>query len=411
MTVQNTPNFIDYAGDDVTTVFPFTFRVDDIAWLSVDFLDDFDQFNLNADQDASPGGNATYLVAPPSPGMGGPDPTFRILRTTSQVQDLNYTRYDAFDAESTEDALDKLTMITQDMTSVAVSNTLLLTTGISPGHQHVLADITDYVPPLGTVPGGTITGQMMIWDNGLPAWVLTPYLMPVADGTVGQVLTTDGAGNVSFAAAGGGGWADGESGHFLTDLLLTSSLPSLEFFEIGGPVDEKGWRLFADSGDFWFRTYNDADDAEDNIFRVSRTGNVIDTLDFLCPLNGFDQEFQRIVFRDIAYNLDIQTTVGTSQSLQYLFGPCFDVDFVNTTGSPVLVNINGGPPAGRYGQVVVRIKQHAASVRTITWSFDTFRFQGGVQHPLTSILGGYSVYTLETFDAGASWEVTGEDYS
>jgi hypothetical protein len=207
MTVQNTANFVDYVGDDATTVFNFTFRVDDISWLSVDFIDDFDQFNINLDQDASPGGNATYLVAPPSPGMGGPDPSFRITRTTPQSQLLAYTRYDPFDSLSHESALDRLTMQVQDTgTTLSVgdanlqlqidTNLLLITTGLSPGHQHVVADIIDFGAHTDPTADENITGQ---WDfinnNGIRVFsagfvdggqfrVATSYLEVLALGAV-----------------------------------------------------------------------------------------------------------------------------------------------------------------------------------------------------------------------------------
>lgn len=154
MTVQNTPSFVDFVGDDVQTSFPFTFRADDVSWLSVDFTDNFDQFLLNLDQENNPGGSVEYTVAPPSPGMGGPDPSFRVMRVVPADQNLAYTRYDPFDSASHESALDKLTMILQDQVTAldAVetdlqaqidANLLLLTTGVSPGHQHVEADIID----------------------------------------------------------------------------------------------------------------------------------------------------------------------------------------------------------------------------------------------------------------------------
>lgn len=192
MTVQNTPNFVDYVGNDAQTSFPFTFRVDDVSWLSVDFTDDFDQFLLNADQEASPGGSVEYLVAPPSPGMGGPDPSFRVTRTTPQAQLLDYARYDAFDSESHESALDRLTMQIQDLdTVVAVAdaalqaqitaNNLLITTGLSPGHQHVIADIIDAVNLL---PASTVEGSMVRWDVGANQYVATEALLGFIDNSM-----------------------------------------------------------------------------------------------------------------------------------------------------------------------------------------------------------------------------------
>lgn len=108
MTVQNTTPAVTFVGTGAQTSFPFTFRCDDVAWLSVDYLTNFDQFLLNPDQDANPGGSVEYTVAPPL------NQELTVIRATEQDQQLDYTRYDPFDSESHEDALDKLTMIVQD---------------------------------------------------------------------------------------------------------------------------------------------------------------------------------------------------------------------------------------------------------------------------------------------------------
>ncbi len=108
MTVQDTPSEVTFVGNGAQTSFAFTFRVDDIAWLSVDFTTDFDQFTLNADQDLSPGGSVDYTVAPPNL------QELTVTRLTPLEQNLDYTRYDPFDSESHEFGLDKLTMEIQD---------------------------------------------------------------------------------------------------------------------------------------------------------------------------------------------------------------------------------------------------------------------------------------------------------
>ncbi len=51
---------------------------------------------------------------------------------------------------------------------------------------------------------GFFIGRMSLGTDG----VLNRYLMPAADGTVGQVMTTDGSGNVTFQDATGGGTLD-----------------------------------------------------------------------------------------------------------------------------------------------------------------------------------------------------------
>jgi hypothetical protein len=109
MTVQDVTQFVDYVGDGAQTNFAFVFRVDDPAWVQISFPTGFLSLNLNSNQDTTPGGSIDYSVAPPIGQLVG------ITRGTPKDQDLDYTRYDAFDSESHEDALDKLTMLIQDL--------------------------------------------------------------------------------------------------------------------------------------------------------------------------------------------------------------------------------------------------------------------------------------------------------
>ncbi|MCK4898585.1 MAG: hypothetical protein KAS38_07400 [Anaerolineales bacterium] len=109
MTVQDVQQNVEYVGNGAQTNFVFVFRVDDPAWVSISFPDNFSALNVNANQDTTPGGSIDYSVAPPSGQSVG------IARSTPKDQDLDYTRYDAFDSESHEDALDKLTMLIQDL--------------------------------------------------------------------------------------------------------------------------------------------------------------------------------------------------------------------------------------------------------------------------------------------------------
>jgi len=113
MTVQDVQQFIEYTGNGAQTDFAFVFRADDTAWIAINFTDDFDSITLNADQDIAPGGTLSYFVAPPSGQL------VRIERQTPKNQNLDYTRYDAFDSESHEDTLDKLTMLIQDLCETA----------------------------------------------------------------------------------------------------------------------------------------------------------------------------------------------------------------------------------------------------------------------------------------------------
>lgn len=49
-----------------------------------------------------------------------------------------------------------------------------------------------------SLPTGTIDGQIIQWSTSAADWILSSYTLPTADGTSGQVLTTNGAGAVAF---------------------------------------------------------------------------------------------------------------------------------------------------------------------------------------------------------------------
>jgi len=108
MTVQDVTSEETFVGNGATTSFAFSFRCDDIAWLTLSYLTNFDQILLNGDQEGSPGGSIEYTVAPPL------DQQITIIRNVPLTQLMNYTRHGPFDSESHETALDKVTMAIQD---------------------------------------------------------------------------------------------------------------------------------------------------------------------------------------------------------------------------------------------------------------------------------------------------------
>ncbi len=109
MTVQNVTPLIQYTGNGAQTSFAFNFRSDQVLWISADFTDNLSAINLNVDQDNDPGGFVEYSVAPPNGQI------INIDRAVPITQETDYTRYDPFDSEASEDAYDKLTMIVQDL--------------------------------------------------------------------------------------------------------------------------------------------------------------------------------------------------------------------------------------------------------------------------------------------------------
>lgn len=122
MTVSTTTNRIDYQGDGSTTVFPIPFKFLDNSHLLVytKTAEDPDSEALQtitthytvtgAGDDT--GGTLTMITAPAS-GVN-----LSIIRNTPATQLEDYVENDLFDADSHEDALDKLTMLIQDLDEV-----------------------------------------------------------------------------------------------------------------------------------------------------------------------------------------------------------------------------------------------------------------------------------------------------
>ena len=112
MTIATSTNKVNLVTNGVTVSFPFSFKVTDDAHLKV-YLDDVLEssgftINRNPDQDVAAGGTVDYTIPPPA-GI------LTLLRDVPILQDVDYTPYDAFPAETHEGALDELTMICQQI--------------------------------------------------------------------------------------------------------------------------------------------------------------------------------------------------------------------------------------------------------------------------------------------------------
>jgi hypothetical protein len=138
MTVQDVDSEVTFTGNGSTTSFPFTFKCDDVAWLTLSYLVNFDQILLNGNQDTSPGGSVEYLAAPPL------DQSIVLSRNVPLTQIVDYTRYGPFDSESHEDALDKLTMAIQDTNK----NTALKSKSVTMENPDAAEDITLFYTPV-----------------------------------------------------------------------------------------------------------------------------------------------------------------------------------------------------------------------------------------------------------------------
>ena len=118
MTVSTTTNKAIHTGDGILTQFAYTYRLDADTDMRV-YLDDVIQpsgYTITRNPDDI-GGVVDFDVAP------GSGIVVTLLRYIEFTQETDYVPYDPFPAESHEDALDKLTMITQQIQEQVDRNT------------------------------------------------------------------------------------------------------------------------------------------------------------------------------------------------------------------------------------------------------------------------------------------------
>lgn len=135
MTVSSTTTKNSYSGDGSTTVFSYTFKIFDEDDIAVILRDDTTgtettqtittHYSVSGVGSAG-GGNITFVTAPAS------GKTVVLLRATPLTQLTDYTPNDPFPAEAHEDALDKLTFLTQQIQeeldrSIKISRTNTMT--------------------------------------------------------------------------------------------------------------------------------------------------------------------------------------------------------------------------------------------------------------------------------------------
>jgi hypothetical protein len=117
MTVSSTTTKVSYAGNGATTVFAYTFKIFAAADLEVvlrsaagvEAVQTITTHYTVSGAGADAGGNVTFVTAPAS-GV-----TVIIRRALALTQGTDYVENDPFPANSHEDALDRLTFITQQM--------------------------------------------------------------------------------------------------------------------------------------------------------------------------------------------------------------------------------------------------------------------------------------------------------
>lgn len=117
MTIQSQTSSINYTGNGRTTVFAYNFKTTDQTWLQV-YINRVlktltTDYSVSGVGSAS-GGNITFVTAPSNGSV-----VYIARSNIPTTQLVDYTANDSFPAETHEAALDKLTMLIQQLTAQA----------------------------------------------------------------------------------------------------------------------------------------------------------------------------------------------------------------------------------------------------------------------------------------------------
>ena len=117
MTIQSQTSSINYTGNGGTTVFAYNFKTTDQTWLQV-YINGVlktltTDYSVSGVGSAS-GGNITFVTAPSNGSV-----VYIARSNIPTTQLVDYTANDSFPAETHEEALDKLTMLIQQLTAQA----------------------------------------------------------------------------------------------------------------------------------------------------------------------------------------------------------------------------------------------------------------------------------------------------
>lgn len=170
MTVQTTTNQINYTGDGATTVFPYTFLVDDKTWLKVyvnGTLQTVDTQYAVSGLGQESGGNVTFTTAPPSAS------SVIIARTNvPATQLIDFQVNEEFPPDDVEDGLDKLTVLIQQVTINVLRAVQIPSTDITGLNQ--------------TLPSAATRANMVIKFDAQGNANVAPYNSVIPEGTFQQ---------------------------------------------------------------------------------------------------------------------------------------------------------------------------------------------------------------------------------
>jgi hypothetical protein len=186
MTVSSATSRNEYNGNAATLIFAYTFRILDEDHISV-YVDGVlktitTHYTVSGVGDLG-GGSITFLAAPAS-GTGN----VVFIRNVPVTQETDYVENDPFPAESHEEALDKLTMIVQQLDDLLLTSLRVPLTEGDPGELPAAASrASKYL-------AFDVDGFPVMTAGTTSTYVVTPFMETVLDDvTAADARTTLGA--------------------------------------------------------------------------------------------------------------------------------------------------------------------------------------------------------------------------
>ena len=96
------------------------------------------------------------------------------------------------------------------------------------------------------------------------------------------------------------------------------------------------------------------------------------------------------------------TPSGTAQTCTYSTSQSYEIDLGSTTGN-ITITLSGGPPTGKYGEMIIKVTQHNTINRTIVWAGGIFEWPGGTTPVMSTGADAVDIYHFSTWNGGTNW--------
>ena len=263
MTIQNTTirKAGPSQGNGVTTVFPFTFKVFTATDILVTYLDALGvesvlvlstnyTVSLNADQNTSPGGSVTLLVAPA---------TATYITLTSQVtntQNLSLTNSGGFYPQSINDALDRTVIQVQQLAEV-VSRCIVVAVSSTQTAAQLLASIyASAASAISAASSASASASTATTQAGIATTQAAAVLaaIPSQTGNSGKYLGTNGS-TTAWSLVSGGATGGGSDQVFVENAMIITTNYTLSSGKsassVGAITINSGVAVTVPSGSRW----------------------------------------------------------------------------------------------------------------------------------------------------------------